>query len=137
DAVLAEAAAASRQVAVNQEFRYLPVFAAVKREIEAGRIGRPVYVQCDQYMDLAPWEEKVPWRAALTDRSLFEGGVHIVDLVYWLMGSLPETVSATTSGGLDRDRNADAIHIVTMRFPSGAVATININRLTRTGTRYL
>ncbi|MGH2685833.1 MAG: Gfo/Idh/MocA family protein, partial [Actinomycetota bacterium] len=138
DAVIEGAAAANRQVAVNQEFRFLPAYAAVKGAIDGGSIGRPVFVQCNQFMDLAPWEEKVPWRAAMTDRSLFEGGVHIVDLVYWLMGKrMPATVRATTSAGLDPARRADAIHIVTMTFDDGAIATININRLTRTGTRYL
>jgi D-apiose dehydrogenase len=137
DAVLDAAARVERQLAVNQEFRYLPVFSGVKRELDRGAIGRPVFLQCNQFMDLAPWEEKVPWRAAMTDRSLFEGGVHIVDLVYWLMGGMPRTVQATTSAGLDPARKADAIHIVTMSYPNGAIATININRLTRTGTRYL
>ena len=138
DAVIEAARVADRQVAVNQEFRFLPAYAAVKQAIDAGSIGRPVFVQCNQFMDLAPWEEKVPWRAAMIHRSLFEGGVHIVDLVFWLMGSrMPASVRATTSAGLDAERKADAIHIVTMTFDDGAVATININRLTRTGTRYL
>ncbi len=137
DEVLAAATKAGRQLAVNQEFRYLPIFSGVKRAIEQGDIGRPVFLQCNQLMDLAPWEESVPWRAAMTDRSLFEGGVHIVDLVYWLMGRTPTSVQAMTSGGLDPTRKADAIHIVTMMFADGAVATININRLTKTGTRYL
>lgn len=136
DEILAAAASAGRQVAINQEFRYLPIFSALRDQLDSQALGRPVFAQCSQFMDLAPWEEAVPWRAQMTDRSLFEGGVHIVDLLYWLMG-MPATVQATTSGGLDPQRDADAIHIVTLTYPSRAVGQITINRLSKTGTRYL
>jgi scyllo-inositol 2-dehydrogenase (NADP+) len=126
-----------RFVAVNQEFRYMPIFAAVRSRVGQAHIGQPVFIECRQVMDLPPWKERVEWRAAMPQRTLFEGGVHIVDLVIHLVGRLPRWVFATTSGGLDPPRPADAIHLVTLDFGLGLLGQISINRLSRSGTRYL
>ena len=45
-------------------------------------------------MDLAPWDEPVAWRAAMPNRTLFEGGVHLVDLMLTLFGEPPVAVYA-------------------------------------------
>ena len=137
DRVLDVARRTGRTVTINQEFRFMPIFAAVRTAMNDGSIGRPVFAQCTQFMDLAPWDEKVPWRAEMSDRSLFEGGVHLVDLLHWCMGGPPIRVTGQTSSGLDGDRKADAIHLVTLEWPNGAIAQITINRLAKIGTRYV
>lgn len=137
DDVLAAAAAASRFVAVNHEFREKPIFRAVKEAIDSGAYGRLVFCQIWQLMDLAPWDEPVAWRAAMPNRTLFEGGVHLVDLLITLFGQLPEAVFARSSSGLDSDRDADAIHLVTFEFSGGRLAQLTIDRLCRGGTRYV
>jgi len=88
-------------------------------------------------MDLAPWDEPTPWRAAMPNRTLFEGGVHLVDLLLHLYEEVPEAVYARRSAGLDPDRDADAIHLLTLEFPGSRLAQITIDRLCRAGTRYL
>jgi predicted dehydrogenase len=137
DRVLAAAAAAGRQVAVNHEFREKPIFKAVRDRIGADGVGRLVFCQIWQLMDLAPWDEPVGWRRAMPNRTLFEGGVHLVDLLLTLFGELPEAVYARHSGGLDPAHTADAIHLVTLEFPGGRLAQITIDRLCRAGTRYV
>ena len=137
DRVIAAADAADRRVAVNLEFREMPVFRALHEQITSGEAGRLVFCQIWQLMDLKPWEEPVAWRAAMPDRTLFEGGVHLVDLLMMLFGELPEAVSATRSSGLDRDRDADAIHLVTFEFPGGRLAQLTIDRLCPSATRYV
>lgn len=136
DRVIAAARDAGRQVAVNHEFRYMPIFAATHRAARSGQFGRPVYLHCTQLMDLAPWDEPVPWRAAMPNRTLFEGGVHLVDLLLAIAGRTPERVSAMTSSGLDPEQVADAIHLVQLDFGQGLLASITIDRLCRGGTRY-
>lgn len=126
-----------RFVAVNHEFRYMPIFSAVKVAMNRADVGRPVFLHATQFMDLAPWDEKVPWRAAMPDRALFEGGVHIVDLLHMLAGRLPESVFAMTSSGLDPGRRADAIHLVTLDYGGGLLGQITIDRLCQAGTRYV
>ena len=101
DRVLAAAAAAGRQVAINHQYRDKPIFRAVKERVGSQDVGRLVFCQIEQLMDLAPWDEPVAWRAAMPNRTLFEGGVHLVDLMVDLFGELPEAVYARHSSGLE------------------------------------
>lgn len=135
--ILRRAAEAGRMVVVNQEFRYMPIYSCIPPLIGAPGYGKPVFLHVTQFMDLAPWDENVAWRAAMPHRTLFEGGVHIVDLIYAYMGGLPQRVFAMTSSGLDTTRRADAIHLVSLDFGDGRLAQITIDRLSKTGTRYL
>lgn len=137
DRVLEAAASAGRQVAVNHEYREKPIFRAVKERIGTPGIGRLVFLQIVQLMDLAPWDEPVPWRRAMPNRTLFEGGVHLVDLMLALYGERPEAVYARRSPGLDPEREADAIQLLTIEFGGGRLAQITIDRLCRAGTRYI
>jgi predicted dehydrogenase len=137
DAVLDAAGRNGRGVAVNHEFRYMPIFRSVRDAVRRPGIGELVFLHCTQFMDLAPWDEQVPWRAAMPDRSLFEGGVHLVDLFHMLSGRQPRTVFAATSSGRDRTRVADAIHVVTLDYGEGLLGQITIDRLCKSGTRYV
>lgn len=137
DQVLAAAAASGRFVAVNHQYRELPIFRALKERIGAPDVGRLVFCQLWQLMDLPPWEEHVEWRREMPNRTLFEGGVHLVDLLLHYYEELPEAVYARHSPGLDLSRSADAIHLVTVEFPGARLAQITIDRLCRAGTRYL
>jgi predicted dehydrogenase len=137
DRVLAAAAAAGKQVAVNHEFREKPIFKALGEQIGKPGVGRLVFTQIWQLMNLAPWDEPVAWRAAMPNRTLFEGGVHLVDLLLTLYAELPEAVYARHSSGLDPERDADAIHLLTLDFPGGRLAQITIDRLCPAGTRYV
>jgi predicted dehydrogenase len=87
-------------------------------------------------MDLAPWDEPVPWRREMPNRTLFEGGVHLVDLLLTIYGERPEAVYARRSSGLS-GRQADAIHLVTLEFSGGRLGQLTIDRLCKAGTRYV
>ena len=137
DRVLAAADAAGRFVAVNHQYREKPIFRAVKERIGTPDVGRLVFCQLWQLMDLPPWDEPVPWRAAMPNRTLFEGGVHLVDLLVHFYEQLPEAVYARHSAGLDPTRNADAIHLLTLEFSDSRLAQITIDRLCPAATRYL
>ena len=137
DRVLAAAEDAGRRVAVNHEFREMPIFRALAERIGSPEAGRLVFCQIWQLMDLAPWDEPVAWRAAMPHRTLFEGGVHLVDLLVFLFGERPAAVYARHSSGLDPSREADAIHLVTFEFPAGRLAQLTIDRLCPSGTRYV
>jgi scyllo-inositol 2-dehydrogenase (NADP+) len=136
DAVLAAAARADRQVAVNHQFRAKPMFSAVTDGIRSGEYGRLAFCQLWQLMDLAPWEEATAWRAGMARRTLLEGGVHLVDLMLVLFDELPEAVYARHSSGFHEDPEADAVQLLTLEFPGGRLGQITIDRLCRGGTRY-
>jgi predicted dehydrogenase len=137
DRVLAAAAEAGRQVAINHEFREMPIYRALRERIGDPDVGRLVFCQIWQLMDLAPWDEPVAWRAAMPNRTLFEGGVHLVDLLVTLFGEKPKAVYARHSPGLEPGREADAIHLVTLEFSERRLAQITIDRLCKAGTRYV
>jgi predicted dehydrogenase len=137
DRVIATAEQVGKHVAINHEFREMPHYKAVKEQIGKDGVGRLVFCQIWQLMDLAPWDEPVPWRAAMPNRTLFEGGVHLVDLLLTLFGEKPLAVYARHSSGFERERRADAIHLVTLEFSEERLAQITIDRLCKAGTRYV
>ena len=137
DRVIAAAARAERFVAVNHEFREMPIYKVLRDSIGGEGVGHLVFCQIWQLMDLAPWDEPVEWRAAMPNRTLFEGGVHLVDLLMTLFEEKPSAVYARHSSGLEPGRTADAIHLVTLEFSSGRLAQITIDRLCKAGTRYV
>jgi predicted dehydrogenase len=137
DRVLEAAAAAGRKVAVNHEFREKPIFTALRERIGSQEAGRLVFCQIWQLMNLPPWDEPVAWRAAMPNRTLFEGGVHLVDLMVDLFGEMPTAVYARHSSGLGDDGEADAIHLVTLEFTGGRLGQLTIDRLCPAGTRYV
>jgi predicted dehydrogenase len=137
DRVLAAAAAAGRRVAVNHQFREKPIFSAVRDAIRAETYGRLAFCQLWQLMNLAPWDEPTEWRAGMSDRTLLEGGVHLVDLMIVLFGEAPVAVQATHSAGFHSNPDADAVQLVTLEFSDGRLGQITIDRLCQGGTRYL
>lgn len=137
DTVLAAAAAAGRGVAVNHQFREKAIFRTIRERIASEEFGRLTFCQVWQLMELAPWDEPTPWRARMTDRVLFEGGVHLVDLLIGFFGELPEAVYSRRSAGFHAERNADPIHLSILEFPGGRLGQITIDRLCRAATRYL
>ena len=137
DAVIAAAKTAGRQVAVNHEFREKPIFKALQERIGSQEAGRLVFCQIWQLMNIPPWDEPVPWRAAMPNRTLFEGGVHLVDLLLMYFGERPEAVYARRTSGLDGKHEADAIQLVTLEFSGGRLAQLTIDRLCPAGIRYV
>jgi predicted dehydrogenase len=137
DRVIAAAEAAGRRVAVNHEFREKPIFKAVRDGIASEQYGRLVFCQVWQLMELAPWDEPTAWRAAMANRTLFEGGVHLVDLLLTFYGERPQAVYARHSSGFHADGDADAIHLLMLEFSHGRLGQITIDRLCPAATRYV
>jgi predicted dehydrogenase len=135
--VIDAARAAGRLVAINHEFREHPIYRAVRDEVASKRHGRLVFCAVWQLMDLAPWDEPTAWRAGMANRALFEGGVHLVDLLLATFAAPPLAVYARHSAGFHDQADADAIQVLTLEFPGGRLGQITINRLCRAGTRYL
>jgi predicted dehydrogenase len=130
DRVIAAGAAAGRQVAVNHEFREMPIFRAVHTELKESAAPL-VFLQMWQLMDMPPHAES-NWRGHMAERALFEAGVHLVDLAMVLFGEQPVSVQATTYG--DREPAVDAVVTVTLEFSSGRLAQLTQSRLCK-GTR--
>lgn len=135
DDIIAAAEATGRRVALNHEFREMPIFRAVRDQIGRQGVGSLTLVQVWQLMDLPPWAEP-GWRGKMLQRTLYEAGVHLVDFVMALFGEKPVAVSATTSTCGVREGESDAVALATLEFSRGRVAQITQNRLCKGETQY-
>jgi len=135
DQVLAAAASAGRFVALNHEFREMPIFRAIRDETAKADAGDVVFAQVWQLMDLPPWGEP-GWRGQMLQRTLYEAGVHLVDFLLALFGEKPVSVHAATSNCGVRASESDAVALVTLEFSRGRLAQIIQNRLCKGETQY-
>lgn len=138
ESVLESARRAARSIALNHEFREMPIFRAVRDEAARARAAgqRVAFAHVWQLMDQAPWSE-AGWRGALRQRTLFEAGVHLVDFIIALFDEKPVAVTATTSsGGGATSASADAVALATLEFSDGRLAQIVQNRLCRGERQY-
>ena len=136
EAVIRAARNAGRTVAVNHEFREMPIFSAVVERARAGRDGQLLFAEARQFVHLPPWGE-TGWRGDLTKRTLFEAGVHLVDLLMAVFGGPPTAVQASMcDGGLD-DRGRDAIVSAAFEFPSRRIGVLLQQRVAAGLPQYL
>jgi predicted dehydrogenase len=135
--ILAAAEAAGRGVAVNHNLRTMPIFTAVREELESGRAGELVFAQAWQLVDLPPWRDPREWVASHPDRTLLEAGIHAIDLLLHLFGERPAAVSATQASGMGGPADADAISLVTLEFSGKRLAQLTSSTLSRSGARHL
>lgn len=137
DRVIAAAASAGRRIALNHEFREMPIFRAIRDEAALAQRGgeNVVFAQVWQLMDLPPWAEP-GWRGQMLQRTLYEAGVHLVDFLMALFGEKPLAVSATTSTCGVREGETDAVALATLEFSRGRLAQIVQNRLCKGETQY-
>jgi predicted dehydrogenase len=130
--VIEAAAVANRRVALNHEFRDMPIFRALRDATT--RDGRSVvFAQVWQMMDLPPWTEP-GWRGQMLHRTLYEAGVHLVDFLIALFGERPRSVSASVS--TYGPSESDAVALCTLEFSRGRLAQIIQNRLCKGPTQY-
>jgi predicted dehydrogenase len=135
DRVIDAARAAGRRVALNHEFREMPIFKAVRDAVGSGNTGGLNFAQVWQLMDLPPWAEP-GWRGQMLQRTLYEAGVHLVDFLMALFGERPVAVQAWTSTCGVREGETDAVALVTLEFSRGRLAQIVQNRLCKGETQY-
>lgn len=135
DRVIEAAKAAGKQVALNHEFREMPIFRAVRDAVQSGANGRLVLAQAWQLMDLPPWVEP-GWRGQMLQRTLYEAGIHLIDFLLGLFGERPVAVQAWTSTCGVREGASDAVALVTLEFSRGRLAQVIQNRLCKGETQY-
>jgi predicted dehydrogenase len=133
DAVLDAAARAGRRIALNHEFREMPIFRAVRDQVTGPGTPPLKFVQVWQLMDFPPHKE-TDWRGRLVQRTLFEGGVHLIDLAMTLFGETPVSVQAATYA--EQRPATDAVVTATLEFSGGRLAQLTQNRLCKGETQY-
>lgn len=135
DKVIEAAERQKRTVVVNNEYRHMRIYRETQERLARGEFGRPYLIQCWQQMFHPPGLER-NWRAALVQSTLFEFGTHPLDLICFLFGSPPLSVTAHIPHPR-ADTTADVVVQVTLRFPGERLATLLLNRISRALPRYL
>ena len=135
DAVIAAAKAAGRTVVVNNQYRHMRIYEAAKRELNSERFGRLLFLHAWQRMYRTPATEG-GWRGTLKQRTLFEFGTHVLDLIRFFYEADPVAVYAQMPRVLPQFE-ADLIDVVTLNFADGRIASIVLDRVYHGPERYL
>jgi len=133
DRVLDAATRAGRGIGINHEFREMPIFRSLREELSGPGADALTFLQMWQLMDMPPHTES-GWRGQMAQRTLFEAGVHLVDLAMVLFAEKPVSVQASMYA--DRAPAADAVATVTLEFSRGRLAQLTQNRLCKGEMQY-
>jgi len=112
------------EITSNLILRRSPRFREVKRLIDQGAFGDIFYMEGD-YLHQILWKITEGWRGRMDFYCTFYGGgIHLVDLMRWLMHDEVEEVSAMANNVLTRGTSYKYpdFFAALMRFRSGAVA---------------
>jgi predicted dehydrogenase len=135
DEVIAAARTAKRRIALNHEFREMPIFRSLIEHAGPGSGKDLFFAQIWQNTDVPPWTEP-GWRGQMQRRTLHEAGVHLIDYLIALFGEKPVAVWASMSAGGAHPDGADALSIVSLEFTGGRLAQVLQNRLCKGETHY-
>lgn len=133
--IVAVAEKNGKRIALNHEFREMPIFRALLDATKSDRSGKVFFASLWQNTDVPPWTEK-GWRGAMLRRTLHEAGIHLIDYILALFGELPMWAWASMSAGGLSDSGSDALVVVSLEFASGRIAQLVQNRLCKGETHY-
>lgn len=135
DAVMHAAGRAGRRVALNHEFREMPIFKSIIEHAGPASRENLFFAQTWQNVYIPPGSES-GWRGQMQRRTLHEAGVHLVDYLLALFGEKPLAVWASMLDGGSKEGGADALIVVSLEFSEGRLAQLVQNRLSRGETQY-
>ncbi len=136
DTVIDAAGAAGRRIALNHEFREMPIFRSVIEGAGPASGEDLFFAQVWQSTDI-PQGVESGWRGQMQRRTLHEAGVHLVDLVLGLFGEQPVAVWASMTNGGAMEGGSDALTVVSLEFTGGRLAQLVQNRLCKGEPHYL
>lgn len=127
DAMIAACREAGVRLGVSFQRRTDPAIRELHDAIRAGELGRLVlgtasvpYFRPQSYYDSAAW--RGTWSLD-GGGALMNQGIHLVDLLLWLMGGEAEVVGAT-GGVVDHEIEVEDCVVAALRFSGGARGTL-------------
>ena len=119
---------------VGFQYRFHPGLRRVKQWLEEGAVGRVVSARVHWGEDLSTWHPGEDWRRSYAARRDLGGGAvrtlcHPLDYLRWFLGDV-ESVSAAVSSAVQGLDVEELAHL-TLRFGSGALATVTLDYLQR------
>jgi len=135
DSVIDAARVAGRRVALNHEFREMPIFRSVLAHVGPESAEAAFFAQAWQNIHLPPGGES-GWRREMQRRTLHEAGVHLVDYLLALFGEQPVAVWASMLDGGSEAGGTDALTVVALEFSGGRLGHLVQNRLSKGEPQY-
>lgn len=135
DRIIEIAREKNRLLRINNQYRYMTIYAETKRRLLAGEFGRVHYIQCWQQMFHPPAQE-TNWRNQLTQYVLYEFATHALDLITFFFDDLPDAMNVYTPR-CRPEFDADVVVSGILRFPDERLATISFNRISHAPEKYL
>jgi predicted dehydrogenase len=116
-----------RVATVISQRRFQPAFAFLRKEIEAGRLGRMTsgiaespFWRSQSYYDSGGW--RGTWKLD-GGGALMNQGIHVLDLLVWMLGEPVEVSAYAATLAHERIEVEDTV-AATILFGSGAIGTI-------------
>jgi len=115
------------QLGMNFHNRSMPCFIETKRIVQSGEIGDITVIELEASPGFRPGGTLSSWRVDPAMSGLgttMSIGVHVYDILRFIMAAEVETVSAM----FDTPRNVmEQTNMSTLRFTNGAIALVNVN----------
>ena len=128
DLMIAECELAQVKLGICFQDRFAPDICRLKELIDDGRLGQPILVSGRVKWYRPPdYYSSSHWRGTSDldgGGALINQGVHTVDLLLWLMGSVRQ-VYARTSTSFHRIEVEDTV-VATLEFVNGAIGTLEV-----------
>jgi predicted dehydrogenase len=128
DAMIAAAREAGVILAVAHNLRFVPIYSAMQRLLADGAVGR-IFSARGFFMHAGPdefWGATSDWfwrEGEAGGGSLLDMGIHMIDLIRWMVGRPVREVTAMTARVL-KPTFADDNAIVIMRFEGDILASV-------------
>ncbi|MEO8216817.1 MAG: Gfo/Idh/MocA family oxidoreductase [Acidobacteriota bacterium] len=135
DAMIDEARKAERYLAVNHEFREMPIFRESMSTIGSEAFGRLLFVHAWQTFRPTKLTE-AGWRGSARRRLCLDFGVHVLDLMRYFFDDEPSRVYAHMPNPFGAEKS-DVVNTIVLDFDDGRAATIVLDRLSRGPEHYL
>jgi len=124
-----------RHVVVNNQFPYMNIHLAAKKQIGTPEFGRLLFLQAWQTFRPTA-ETEANWRGQLRRRLCFEFGIHVFELIRFFFEDEPTMIMAHMPRPQPEQRS-DVLNLISLEFADGRAASVILNRLSKGTERYL
>jgi predicted dehydrogenase len=129
-----------RVVQVGYNLRFHPGLRIVKRLVDEGTLGRPLWAEAESAQYLPDWRPWQDYRTNYTARRDLGGGIlldgsHEVDYLTWLLGR-PDELLCMAGRVSDLEVNVEDCATLLLRFPSRALASVHLDFVQRDPARW-
>jgi len=108
----------------GQTMRYEPQFSTIKKMIDDGDLGKPIFAEAHYVHDMRPVFRMTPWRLEAPQDFMYGGVSHPVDVLRWFLGDVEEVFAYGKKGFMEPRYPLEGNFLLNLKFKSGVIARI-------------